>query len=47
MNDAPADGAPVTMSLFQTDTVALKVRMPANWIMRAPGGVAWISGATW
>jgi hypothetical protein len=54
MNDAPGEvvtvggmtGAPI-MSLFQSDTIGLKIRMPANWVLRAPGAVAWVSGVSW
>jgi Phage capsid family len=34
-------------SLFQTDRVALKIRMQANWVLRAPGAIAYVQGATW
>ena len=46
-DDAPGpdDGtlkAP-TRSLFQTDAVALKIRLPISWALRDPRGVAWLS----
>ena len=34
-------------SMFQTDSVALKLRQPIAWTLRSPSAVAWISGATW
>jgi Phage capsid family len=54
MNDVPGEvvtvggmtGAPIA-SLFQTDRVALKITMLTNWILRAPGAVAYVQGATW
>ena len=54
MNDVPGEvvtvggmtGAPIA-SLFQSDRVALKIAMFANWVLRAPGAVAWVSGVSW
>jgi hypothetical protein len=54
MNDVPGEvvtvggmtGAPIA-SLFQTDRVGLRIGMFTNWVLRAPGAVAWVSGATW
>lgn len=46
----PASAAPViqapTRSLFQTDTIALKLTMPLSFAMRAPG-VAWVENVNW
>jgi hypothetical protein len=33
------------MSLFQSDTVGLKLRLPIDWAMRSPAGIAWRQGA--
>lgn len=38
--------APVR-SMFQTDTVALRMILDMNWAMRRTGAVAWTSGVTW
>jgi HK97 family phage major capsid protein/HK97 family phage prohead protease len=38
--------APVR-SMFQTDSIALRMVLPMNWIMRRTGLVAWITGVTW
>ena len=54
MNDVPGEvvtvggmtGAPIA-SMFQTDRVALKISMLTNWVLRAPGAVAWVSGVSW
>jgi hypothetical protein len=54
MNDVPGEvvtiggltGAPIA-SLFQSDRVALKIRMSANWVLRAPGAIAYVQGVTW
>jgi hypothetical protein len=35
------------MSTFQTDTVALRLRLWASWVLRAPGAIAWVSGTNW
>ena len=59
MNDAPIDiasgPAPPTLaniaapvkSMFQTNTVALRMIWEVNWLMRRSSSVAWLSGATW
>lgn len=46
------DTAPVAVgsasphrSLFQTDSVAVKVRWPVTWVLRDPRGVAWLTPA--
>ena len=33
-------------STYQTDTQALRVRLPVSWALRAPG-VAWMTATTW
>lgn len=38
--------APVR-NLFQTDSLALRMILPMNWIMRRAGVLAWIAGVTW
>ena len=47
---APADpvmgGQPVK-SMFQTDSLALKMDLFASWGLRAVGHCQWLSGATW
>jgi hypothetical protein len=50
MNDAP--GSPDlsqgqrVRSLFQTDTVGIKLRIPASWALRNPAGANWVT-AVW
>lgn len=34
-------------SLFQTDSIALRMILPVNWVQRRPGTLAWIQNATW
>ena len=34
-------------SMFQTDSLALRMILPMNWAMRRTGSVAWTSGVTW
>jgi hypothetical protein len=34
-------------SLFQTNSVGLRVISPASWGLRAPNAVAWMSGVNW
>jgi hypothetical protein len=51
MNDTPLaivnGGAPAApaRSLFQTDSIALKMRWPVSWALRDPRGVAWLTPA--
>jgi HK97 family phage prohead protease/HK97 family phage major capsid protein len=45
-----APGEPITTpvrSLFQTDSLALRLILPVNWTLRRPGMVAWVQGVTW
>jgi HK97 family phage prohead protease/HK97 family phage major capsid protein len=52
---APADlvsGSPGTVaspqrSLFQTDSLALRMVMPLNWTQRRAGTIAWVQNVTW
>ena len=34
-------------SLWQTDSIALRMRMPVNWAMRRQNMVAWMTGVLW
>jgi hypothetical protein len=34
-------------SMFQTDSLALRMILPMNWAMRRAGSVAWVTGVTW
>jgi HK97 family phage major capsid protein/HK97 family phage prohead protease len=34
-------------SLFQTDSLALRMVMPLNWVQRRAGTIAWLQNATW
>ncbi len=44
-------GTPVTAnpvrSLWQTDTIGVRMRLPLNWSMRRPNMVSWMTGVTW
>lgn len=42
----PTVVAAPTRSAFQTDTLLIKLVMPAAWVLRAPA-VAWVQGVTW
>ena len=42
----PVVAAPV-QSMFQTDSLALRLILPMNWAMRRQGVVAWVAGVTW
>jgi hypothetical protein len=45
--DAAGVAAKPVRSLFQTDSIALRMRMPVNWAMRRTNMVAWMSGVLW
>jgi HK97 family phage prohead protease len=34
-------------SMWQTDSIALRLILPVNWTIRRPGTVAWVAGVTW
>jgi HK97 family phage prohead protease len=42
----PVVGAPAK-SMFQTDSLALRLILPINWTIRRAGVVAWVAGVTW
>lgn len=42
----PTVAAPA-MSMFQTDSMALRLILPMNWVVRRSGVVAWTSAVTW
>jgi hypothetical protein len=44
---SPATVAAPTRSLFQTDSMALRLILPMNWVLRRTGVVAWVAGVTW
>jgi HK97 family phage prohead protease len=43
----PAVVAFPTKSMFQTDSMALRLILPVNWCLRRTGVVAWVAGVTW
>jgi HK97 family phage prohead protease len=44
---SPAVAAFPVKSMWQTDSIALRLIMPVNWTIRRPGVVAWVAGVTW
>jgi hypothetical protein len=48
MDTAPVapDQTQITKSMFQTDSMAIKVRWPISWALRDPRGFAWLT-PTW
>ena len=42
----PTVAAPVR-SLFQTDTIALRLRLEVSWALRNAGGLAWMQNVIW
>jgi Phage capsid family len=50
VEDDVAPGAPLssqTRSVFQTDSIAVRLKWPLSWIVRDPRAVAVVSGAKW
>jgi HK97 family phage prohead protease len=43
----PAVVAFPAKSMFQTDSLALRLILPINWTIRRAGTVAWMAGVTW
>jgi len=43
----PGTVATPAMSMFQTDSLALRLILPMNWAIRRVGVVAWVAGVTW
>jgi HK97 family phage major capsid protein len=44
---SPSTVAAPQKSLFQTDSLALRMVMPLNWVQRRAGTVSWTSSVTW
>jgi HK97 family phage prohead protease/HK97 family phage major capsid protein len=44
---SPSTVAAPQRSLFQTDSLALRMVMPLNWVQRRAGTVAWTQNVTW
>jgi HK97 family phage prohead protease/HK97 family phage major capsid protein len=44
---APGTPANPAKSLWQTDSLALRLILPINWTIRRPGVVAYVAGVTW
>jgi hypothetical protein len=44
---SPAAVAYPAKSMFQTDSLALRLILPINWTIRRAGTVAWVAGVTW
>ena len=44
---SPGTAAFPTQSLWQTDSLALRLILPMNWTVRRAGVVAWTQGVTW
>jgi hypothetical protein len=45
--DGGTAAAPTVRSMFQTDSLALRMLLRASWAMRAPGHAAWIQNVNW
>jgi HK97 family phage prohead protease len=43
----PAVAAAPAVSMFQTDSLALRLILPMNWAMRRTGVVSFVAGVTW
>jgi len=47
VSGSPGTVASPQRSLFQTDSIALRMIAPLNWGIRRPGVVAWVQNVTW
>jgi HK97 family phage prohead protease len=47
VSGSPGTVASPQRSLFQTDSIALRMVLPLNWIQRRAGTVAWTQNVTW
>ena len=47
VSGSPGTAASPQRSLFQTDSLALRMIMPLNWLQRRAGTVAWVQNVTW
>lgn len=47
VSGTPPTVASPTYSLWQMDSLALRVIMRATWCARVPAAIAWMDGATW
>jgi HK97 family phage prohead protease len=47
VSGSPGTVASPQRSLFQTDSIALRMIAPLNWAIRRPGTVAWTQSVTW
>jgi HK97 family phage prohead protease len=43
----PGTVATPAQSMFQTDSLALRLILPMNWAIRRSGTVSWVTGVTW
>ena len=46
MNTMP-DTSPPSRSMWQTDCVAILIKLPVSWVVRSPVGVAWTVTTNW
>jgi HK97 family phage prohead protease len=47
VSGSPGTVASPQRSLFQTDSLALRMVMPLNWVQRRTGTIAWVQNVTW
>jgi hypothetical protein len=47
VSGSPGTVASPQRSLFQTDSIALRMVLPLNWVQRRAGTVAWTQNVTW
>jgi HK97 family phage prohead protease/HK97 family phage major capsid protein len=47
VSGSPGVVATPQRSLFQTDSIALRMVLPLNWVQRRTGTIAWIQNVTW
>jgi HK97 family phage major capsid protein len=47
VSGSPGTVASPQRSLFQTDSIALRMILPLNWVQRRAGTIAWTQSVTW
>lgn len=47
VSGSPGTAASPQRSLFQTDSLALRMILPLNWAQRRAGTIAWVNNVTW
>ena len=47
MDTVPDPAMTPSRSTFQTDCVAIKLKLPVTWVLRTPGAISWLTATHW